>query len=99
MASVLVLAVTVTGGALGPLVIALATVSAAQILGANELVLLHLSEPLLQASFAIPLDNFIAIVILVTGMGTTIGAAVGVGHAFGVAGGTGLLQAATNPAH
>lgn len=99
MASVFALAVTVTGTALGPLVVALATVSIAQVLGANELVLLHLPEPLLQASFAIPLDNFVAIVILITGMGTTIGAAVGVGHAFGVAGGTGLLQAATHPAH
>ena len=99
MASVFALAVTVSGAALGPLFIALGTVSVTQILGANELVLLHLTEPLLQASFAIPLDNFVAIVVLVTGIGTTIGAAVGVGHTFGVSGGTGLLQAATSPEH
>ncbi len=97
MSAVLILAGMVTGAALAVPTLALALVSGIQMLGANELVLLHLSAPLVQGSFAVALGNFAAIVILTTGLGGALGGAAGLGHVLGVAGGTGLLHAVDGP--
>ena len=96
MAGVLILAGMVTGVGLGGVALALAAVSAAQLAGATELILLKFSAPLFQGSFAVSAGDFIAVVIVFTGLGAAIGAAVGLGHMFGVAGGTGLLRAAAD---
>jgi hypothetical protein len=93
MAGVLVIAGLVTSVGLGGVTLALAIVSVTELAGATELVLLRFYWAIFQGSFAIPTGDFIAIVILATGLGTAIGAVVGVGHVFGVAGGTGLLRA------
>ena len=96
MAGVLILAGMVTGVGLGGVVVALAAVSAAQLAGATELILLRFWAPLVQGSFAVSAGDFVAVVIVFTGLGAAIGAAVGLGHMFGVAGGTGLLRASAN---
>lgn len=92
MVSVLTLSGTVTGTWVGLLIIALTAASTTQVLGANEIVLLRFSEPLLQDSFAVPTGNLAAVIIMATGIGGTIGSAVGIGQIFGIAGGTGLMR-------
>lgn len=99
MASVLILAGMVTGVGLGGVVLALAMVSATQLAGATELILLRFWAPLVQGSFAVSAGDFVAVVIVFTGLGAAIGAAVSLGHMFGVAGGTGLLRASANSTH
>ena len=96
MAGVLILAGMVTGVGLGGVTLALAAVSATQLAGATELILLKFYTPLVQGSFAVSAGDFIAVVIVFTGLGAAIGAVVGLGHMFGVAGGTGLLRASAN---
>ena len=96
MAGVLVLSGLVTGVGLGGITLALAAVSATQLAGATELILLRFYAPLVQSSFAVSTGDFIAVVLVFTGLGAAIGAAVGLGHAFGVAGGTGLLRASAD---
>lgn len=96
MAGVLILAGMVTVVGLGGVVLALAAVSASQLAGATELILLRFWAPLVQGSFAVSAGDFVAVVIVFTGLGAAIGAAVGLGHMFGVAGGTGLLRASAN---
>ena len=99
MAGVLILAGMVTGVGLGGVALALAAVSATQLAGATELILLRFWAPLVQGSFAVSVGDFVAVVIALTGLGAAIGAAVGLGHMFGVAGGTGLLRASANSTH
>ncbi|MDE2767246.1 MAG: hypothetical protein OXO54_01270 [Chloroflexota bacterium] len=99
MAGVLILAGTVTGVGLGGVVLALAAVSATQLAGATELVLLRFYAPLVQGSFAVSGGDFVAVVMVFTGLGAAIGAVTGLGHMFGVAGGTGLLRASANSTH
>ena len=96
MAGVLILAGMVTGVGLAGVVLALAAVSVSQLVGATELILLQFWSPLVQGSFAVSAGDFITVVIVLTGLGAAIGAAVGLGHIFGVAGGTGLLRASAN---
>ncbi len=96
MAGVLILAGLVTGVGIGVVTVALAAVSVAQLAGATELVLLKFSAPLFQGSFAVSAGDFVAVVVIFTGLGAAIGAAAGLGHMFGVAGGTGLLRASAN---
>lgn len=96
MAGVLILAGMVTGVGLGGVILALAAVSASQLVGATELVLLRFWTPLTQGSFAVSFGDFVAVVVVFTGLGAAIGATVGLGHMFGVAGGTGLLRASAN---
>ena len=96
MAGVLIVAGLVTGVGLGGVVLALAVVSATQLAGATELILLRFYAPLVQGSFAVPAGDFVAVVIVSTGLGAAIGAVVGLGHMFGVAGGTGLLRASAD---
>jgi uncharacterized membrane protein len=92
MLSVLTLSGTVTGTWIGFLFIALTATSTTQLLGASEIVLLRFSEPVLQDSFAVPTGNLVAVAFMTTAIGGTIGAAVGLGQIFGIAGGTGLLR-------
>ena len=99
MAGVLILAGMVTGVGLGGVALALAAVSAAQLAGATELILLRLWAPLVQGSFAVSAGDFVAVVVVFTGLGAAIGAAVSLGHMFGVAGGTGLLRASADSTH
>lgn len=99
MAGVLILAGMVTGVGLGGVTLALAAVSATQLAGATELILLRFWAPLVQGSFAVSVGDFVAVVIALTGLGAAIGAAVGLGHMFGVAGGAGLLRASANSTH
>ncbi|MCY3957093.1 MAG: hypothetical protein OXG65_02255 [Chloroflexi bacterium] len=99
MAGVLILAGMVTGVGLGGVVLALAAVSAAQLAGATELILLRFWAPLVQGSFAVSAGDFVAVVIVFTGLGAAIGAAAGLGHMFGVAGGAGLLRASADSTH
>ncbi len=96
MAGVLIVAGMVTGVGLGGVTLALAAVSATQLAGATELILLRFYTPLVQSSFAVSAGDFIAVVLVFTGLGAAIGAAVGLGHVFGVAGGTGLLRASAD---
>ena len=96
MAGVLILAGMVTVVGLGGVVLALVAVSASQLAGATELILLRFWAPLVQGSFAVSAGDFVAVVIVFTGLGAAIGVAVGLGHMFGVAGGTGLLRASAN---
>lgn len=96
MAGVLILAGMVTVVGLGGVVLALAAVSASQLAGATELILLRFWAPLVQGSFAVSAGDFVAVVIVFTGLGAAIGVAIGLGHMFGVAGGTGLLRASAN---
>ena len=96
MAGVLILAGMVTGVGLGGVALALAAVSATQLAGATELILLRFWAPLVQGSFAVSAGDFIAVVVVFTGLGAAIGAAVGLGHTFGVAGGAGLLRASAD---
>ena len=92
MLSVLTLSGTVTGTWIGFLFIALTATSTTQLLGASEIVLLRFSEPVLQDSFAVPTGNLVAVAFMTAAVGGTIGAAVGLGQIFGIAGGTGLLR-------
>lgn len=96
MAGVLILAGMVTGVGLGGVILALAAVSASQLAGATELILLRFYAPLVQGAFAVSAGDFVAVVMLTTGLGGALGAATGLGHMFGVAGGTGLLRAAAH---
>ncbi len=94
MATVLVLASAATTALFGLLAAALVLAGSTQLIGANELVLLRFWEPLAQGSFVtIPTGNFVAVVVMATGLGAALGAAIGFGHAFGVAGGAGLRRA------
>ena len=93
MAGVLAIASAVSTALVGILAVALVVASSAQLLGANELVLLRFSMPLVQGSFIIPTGDFAAVVIMATGLGAGVGGAVGFGHMFGVAGGVGLRRA------
>lgn len=99
MAGVLVVAGMVTGVGMGGVALALAAVSASQLAGATELILLRFYAPLVQGSFAVSAGDFIAVVLVFTGLAAAIGAAVGLGHVFGVAGGTGLLRASADSKH
>lgn len=99
MAGVLILAGMVTGVGLGGVIVALAAVSATQLAGATELIMLRFYTPLVQSSFAVSTGDFVAVVVVITGLGAAIGAAVGLGHMFGVAGGTGLLRASADSTH
>lgn len=99
MAGVLILAGMVTGVGLGGVTLGLAAVSATQLAGATELILLRFWAPLVQGSFAVSAGDFVAVVMVLTGLGAAIGAALGLGHMFGVAGGAGLLRASANSAH
>ena len=92
MLSVLTLSGTVTGTWVGFLFIAMMATSTTQLLGSNEIILLRFSEPLLQDSFAVPTGNLVAVAFMTAGIGGAIGAAVGLGQIFGMAGGTGLLR-------
>lgn len=92
MLSVLTLSGTVTGTWIGFLFLALTATSTTQLLGASEIVLLRFSEPVLQDSFAVPTGNLVAVAFMTAAIGGTIGAAVGLGQIFGIAGGTGLLR-------
>ena len=96
MAGVLIVAGMVTGVGLGGVTLALAAVSATQLAGATELILLRFYTPLVQSSFAVSAGDVLAVVLVFTGLGAAIGAAVGLGHVFGVAGGTGLLRASAD---
>lgn len=99
MAGVLILAGMVTVVGLGGVTVALAAVSVTQLAGATELVMLRFYTPLVQSSFAVSTGDFVAVVVVFTGLGVAIGAAVGIGHMFGVAGGTGLLRASADSTH
>jgi hypothetical protein len=93
MATVLALASAGTTALFGLLAAALVLAASTQLIGANELVLLRFSEPLVQGSFLIPVGDFVAVVVMATGLGAALGAAIGFGHTFGVAGGAGLRRA------
>ncbi len=74
-------------------VLALVLVSFAQILGASETFLLRFSEPLVADMFTtVTVDNLTAVVVMATGIGAAMGAAVGPSSMLGVAGGTFLMQ-------
>ncbi len=79
---------------IGLVMVALALASATQVLGGLEITLVRIAYPLIQSAFVnISVADRAAAVIIVTGIGTALGGAIGFGQTFGVAGGAGLKYA------
>lgn len=97
MAGVLAIASVVSAALTGLVALAVALVSATELLSANELVLLRFSAPLYQGVGPVSIGDFATVVVLTTGLGAAIGGAVGFGQMFGVWGGAGLWRATTSP--
>ncbi len=98
MAGVLVIAGVVSAALTGLVALAVAFASAAELLSANELVLLRFSAALYQGVGPVSIGDFATVVVLTTGLGVAIGGAVGFGQMFGVWGGAGLRHATMSPA-
>ncbi len=97
MAGVLAITSMVSAALTSLVALAVAFASAAELLSADELVLLRFSAPLYQGVGPVSTGDFATVVVLTTGLGAAIGGAVGFGQMFGVWGGAGLRRATMPP--